>query len=116
MDKYAIAAMELQIPAIETFLEDQKEELVVRAKKWMAAFKNPMEETSEELGEPNVVFDVDRAGILFSIIYCFVCGKSVRIGVTKCRTRSGITCVFHRGNFNKHMSLHHKEYEFIKEN
>lgn len=118
MDKYAFAAKELRIPAIETFLEETKVELEVRAKKWMECYKSPNEIITGQPRErkmPKVVFDVDRSGILFSSVQCFLCNKTVRTGVTKCRTRSGLRCVFHRGNFNKHMSTHHKEYVLEKD-
>lgn len=120
MNKYEFAAKELQLPAIETFLEETKVELEVRAKKWTESFvsikgKKRLGDLIGEGEAPKVVFDVSRSGMLFSSVQCVLCKKDIRIGVTKCKTRSGLTCVFHRGNFNKHVQLHHKDYELNKD-
>lgn len=110
MDKYECAAQELNIPNIKKYLKNMKSDLETRANKWMTSFETTEGASLALQDTPKIEADVKESGKPFVSLRCVLCRKSIRIGFEQGRGRNSSRAVFKRGNFDKHMMIHHKEY------
>lgn len=94
-----------------SFLKKMKLDLQPRAKKWMESFVGN-KRTVTIKGPPKVQCQVEDSGKLIASVECVLCQKDIRIGFEKAKNKLKYT--FKRGNFDKHMKIHHKDYVLIK--
>lgn len=114
-EKYALAAKELHLSDIHSFLRRTKLDLEPRVKMWTEDYVSVDGSVAIKLERPpNVTVDIKDSGKLFAALECVLCHKDIGLGFKKFWTKNNLKCIFDRCNFKKHMQHHHKNYVFNK--